>query len=336
MQNNSVLNSTKYSSNTDEWYTPYELVEEEILKYSQQFKNTCVLCNCDDPFESSFSKYFIRNFNKLKLKKLVCTSYENSKVKGTELKTTSKAYILTLENVPKNIDTYSDKELMSYIKKSKAVKELIGTGDFSSKECLEELEKCDIVVTNPPFSKFSKLFELIMKYEKKFLLIGNQNAILYKEVFPYIVSNKVWIGYRFGEMSFMVPEDTEPHKTRFWVDENGQKWRSLGNAMWLTNLDNTRRHQELKLTQTYKKDKYEKFDNYNCIFVKSVADIPKNYKGLMAVPLTFLKYYNPKQFEIIGEANHGSDSEYDLFKPIINGKEKYKRLVIRRKTNERV
>lgn len=182
----------------------------------------------------------------------------------------------------------------------------------------------------PTISLFASLFSLLIKYEKQYLLIGNQNAITYKEIFPYIKENKAWVGYRFGDMSFRVPDDTEPRSTRFWVDECGQKWRSLGNAMWLTNLDMPKRHQELILTAHYDPEKYTKYDDFDGINVQKVADIPMDYFGIMGVPITYLKYHNGEQFEIVGEANHGSDNEFDLFKPKVNGKELFKRILIKR------
>ena len=175
------------------------------------------------------------------------------------------------------------------------------------------------------------MISLLVKYKKKFLLIGNQNAITYKEIFPLIQNNKVWTGYKFGEMQFRVPKTSEPRNTRFWIDENGQKWRSLGNAMWLTNLDIDRRYESLTLKKFYNDKEYPKYDNYNAINVKNINDIPCDYSGIMGVPITIIHKYNSTQFEIIGEANHGSDNEYDLFKPTINGKEIFKRILIKNK-----
>ena len=342
MANNNILNNAKYNSeNTDEWYTTYDTVHEELSHYKKHFKNKVVLCNCDDPFESAFSKYFLKMFNVLQLKKLICTSYESSKYVGTELnikddknKKLNKrnAYVLEVDHIDgepgSEIDDDAIKELLLH---GKVVKRLNGNGDFSSSECVKYLEESDIVCTNPPFSKFEELFVLIMKNKKKFLLIGNQNAITYKEIFPYIKNNKVWIGYRFGEMKFKVPSDTKPRNTRYWQDKSGQKWRSLGNAMWLTNLDIKKRHLNLELKEKYNPETYKKYDNYDAINVKKVSEIPNDYDGIMGVPITFLKYHNKAQFEIIGEANHGSDNKYDLFKPIIDGKEMFKKILIRRK-----
>ena len=195
---------------------------------------------------------------------------------------------------------------------------------------MEYLRECYIWCTNPPFSLFASLFSLLVKYNKSYLLIGNQNAITYKEIFPYIKENKAWVGYHFGDMAFRVPQNVEPRRTRFWIDDSGQKWRSLGNAMWLTNLDIPKRHQFLELKQYYEIEKYPRYDNFDAINVSRVSDIPRDYEGIMGVPITFLKYHNGEQFEIVGEANHGSDNEFDLFKPIINGKEMFKRILIKR------
>ena len=347
---NSILNNAKYSAdNTDEWYTTYETIAEELSHYQKQFKDKVVLCNCDDPFESNFCYYFLRHFNKLKLKKLICTSYAGSKIDqifdgqltlnlfdsdNQPVILNTQGYVLTVNKMPGNPDEeVSDSAIKDVLNKKNIVRKLSGNGDFRSQECVEYLKECDICCTNPPFSLFSELFSLLVKYEKKYLLIGNQNAITYKEIFPYIKENKAWVGYRFGDMAFRVPADTMPRKTRYWVDEYGQKWRSLGNAMWLTNLDTERRHQELKLTQLYNPETYPKYDDFDGINVRKVSEIPKDYDGIMGVPITYLKYHNEEQFEIVGEANHGSDNEFDLFKPKINGKELFKRILIKKKND---
>ncbi len=340
MKSNSILNKAKYSENTDEWYTDYKTVESEVCHYASQFKNKVILCNCDDPFQSAFSKYFLKNFNFLKLKKLICTSYRGSRIVNVPPMVdendgkveNGSAYVLVVENIPNEIITAnSEDRLVKYLTDKHCVRKLHGDGDFRSDECVEYLKSADIVVTNPPFSKFIELFSLLIKHEKKYLLICNQNAITYKEVFPYIKEGRAWIGYRFGDMAFKVPQDTPPRSTRFWVDESGQKWRSLGNAMWLTNLDTMRKHQELLLTCHYSPEKYPKYDDFDAINVARVSEIPVDYDGVMGVPLTYLKYHNERQFEIVGEANHGSDNEFDLFKPRIGGKELFKRILIRKR-----
>lgn len=347
---NSILNNAKYSlDNTDEWYTTYDTIAEELSHYQEQFRGKVVLCNCDNPYESNFCYYFLRHFNQLRLKKLICTSYAGSKVDqiqenvqltlnlfDTDGETVllNQGYVLIVSKMPGKIgEEVSDDTIKKVLESKDVVKKLVGTGDFRSDECIEYLKKCDICCTNPPFSLFSTLFSLLIKYDKKYLLIGNQNAITYKEIFPYIKENKAWVGYRFGDMAFRVPADTQPRKTRYWVDESGQKWRSLGNAMWLTNLDTKSRHQELVLTQHYNPEDYPKYDNFDAINVRKVTEIPMDYDGIIGVPITYLKYHNESQFEIVGEANHGSDNEFDLFKPKINGKELFKRILIRKKKN---
>lgn len=332
---NSILNKARYSnSNTDEWYTDYKTVENEVNHYESQFNGKKVLCNCDDPYESAFAKYFLKNFNRFKLKKLVCISYAKSK---THLNEDGRGLILEVDEMP-----YSTEEGFNYdvlfekLTNDKKIKKLFGDGDFRSQECLEYLIESDIIVTNPPFSKFTELFSLIVKYDKKYLLISNQNAITYKEIFPYIKKNKARVGYHFGDMAFRVPNDTEPRKTRFWIDESGQKWRSLGNAMWLTNLMvSNKKSKELVLTHSFVEGNYPKYDNFDAIHVSRVSEIPSDYYGIMGVPLTYLKYHNELMFEIVGEANHGSDNEYDLFKPQINGKETFKRILIRRRKRDK-
>ena len=328
---NLILNKAKYSENTDEWYTDYGTIEKELVHYEFQFNGKRVLCNCDNPYKSAFTKYFLKNFNRLKLKKLVCTSYEKT---DENMKKENNGLILIVDKICKDSnEILSDNEVLE-IMNSDSIKKLEGDGDFRSKECIDYLIESDIVVTNPPFSKFIELFSLITKYNKKYLLISNQNAITYKEIFPYIKNNKAHIGYHFGDMAFKVPNDTKPRKTRFWIDEMGQKWRSIGNAMWITNLIVSKDNKSLNLNQSYSKNKYIKYDNYDAIHIFKVSEIPFDYYGVMGVPLTYLKYHNDEEFEIIGEANHGSDNEYDLFKPRINGKETFKRILIRRRKRE--
>ena len=324
----------------DEFYTTYETVENEVLHYVDQFNNKTVLCNCDDPFESNFCRFFLRNFNVLKLKRLICTSYYSSKVIATQLSFDNQSkdsfdrkngYVLDVTKFCDNSTELSDEYITNFLLSHKVIKRLNGDGDFRSSECIEYLKECDIVVTNPPFSLFKEIVSEIMRYGKSFLLIGNQNALTYKEIFPLIQNNEVWTGYQFGEMKFRVPQSSEPRATRYWVDETGQKWRSLGNAMWLTNLDNDRRHEELPLTKKYNPQDHPKYDTYDAIHVKSITEIPYDYAGVMGVPITIVNRYNSEQFEIVGEANHGSDNEFDLFKPTINGKEVFKRILIRNK-----
>ncbi len=329
--NNTNLQSAKNCKN-DEFYTTYEEIEKELPNYKDQFYGKTVLCNCDDPFESNFCKFFIANFNIFKLKRLICTSYVGSQFAGTQLS------LFTSQNgtgCVMNVTHISDEDLanktIAEIVMEQDIRDLAGDGDFASDECIEILKEADIVVTNPPFSQFRAFISLLMEHKKKFLVIGNMNAITYKEIFPIVQNNMAWLGYHNGDMAFRVPADSEPRNTRFWIDESGQKWRSLGNAMWFTNLDVSYRHKKMHLSNKYSPDRYPHFDNYDAINVSRVADIPYDYYGVMAVPLTILTKYNPEQFEIVGEANHGSDNPYDLFKPLIDGKAIFKRILIKRK-----
>lgn len=329
------------AAKNDEFYTPYEAIEQELSHYKRHFKDKTVLCNCDNPHKSNFCKYFLRNFNVLKLRRLVCTSISISKI--LDFRQLSEEDVRALDLCPRGyvLDVHefcvgcegviSEACVNQYLERAGVVRKLKGDGDFRSPECMAYFKIADIIVTNPPFSLFKVMMAQISKFKKGFLLIGNQNALTYKEVFPLIQKNEAWIGYRFGEMKFRVPQWSEPHKTRYWVDCEGQKWRSLGNAMWLTNLDITRRHKKLILREKYEEGKYPKYDLFDAIDVRAVADIPSDYPGVMGVPITFVNRYNGEQFEIVGEANHGSDNEYDLFMPTINGKQIFKRLLIRHK-----
>ena len=238
-------------------------------------------------------------------------------------------YLLDVDDMGDSKVILSDAYVDQWLIEHNSITRLKGDGDFSSEECICYLQQADIVVTNPPFSLFKEMVELLMIHHKSFLLIGNQNAFTYKEIFPLIQKGKVWTGYKCGDMHFRVPSDSKPRKTRFWIDEAGQKWRSIGNAMWLTNLDIERKHKMLHLKKHYSPLEYPNYDNFDAINVKRVADIPKDYPGIMGVPVTIINKYNPMQFEIIGEANHGSDSEFDLFKPLVDGKLLFKRILIR-------
>lgn len=326
----------------DEFYTRYEDIENEVMQYKKHFNNKIVLCNCDDPFESNFCKFFLKNFNILHLKRLICTTYYSSKIATKELeifkdvKKNSKkhGYVLDVTKFSEINGSIPDEIIYDFLEKSNCIKKLNGDGDFQSDECVEYIKLSDIIVTNPPFSLFREFVSIITKFNKKFLIIGNQNALTYKEIFPLIKNDKVWTGFQFGEMKFRVPKSSKPRTTRYWVDETGQKWRSLGNAMWLTNLDNERRHRQINLTKKYSSKEYPKYDNYDAINVKTINDIPYDFYGIMGVPITIINRYNSEQFEIVGEANHGSDSEYDLFKPILNGKELYKKILIRRRIKD--
>ena len=217
------------------------------------------------------------------------------------------------------------------------VKELKGDGDFRSQECIDLLKQADIVVTNPPFSLFREYVTQLIEYSKKFIIIGNQNAISYKEIFKLFKENKIWLGYKSGDMAFRVPDNSEPRTTRFWIDEKGNKWRSMGNVCWYTNLDTTKRHEDLILYKTYSAEEYPKFDNYDAINVNKTSDIPLDYDGLMGVPITFFDKYNPEQFEVIDGIgrysilNNEETKKAGRYLSMINGKAIYFRIIIKRK-----
>lgn len=279
-------------SKEDEFYTQLSDIEKELKYYKKHFKNKVVYCNCDDPRVSNFFHYFSYNFEKLDLKKLIATCYKNQN-RDLFSQNDSENAILLEYTGDKNGNNKPDPEEIG----TTALK---GDGDFRSKECIEILNQADIVVTNPPFSLFREYIAQLVESEKKFLIIGNQNAITYKEVFNYIRENKVWVGYKSGDMAFQVPEYYEPRATRYWQDETGQKWRSLGNICWFTNLDISKRHEDLILFKKYDPEEFPTYDNYDAINVNKVSDIPMDFKGIMGVPITFINKYNPDQFEILG------------------------------------
>lgn len=300
----------------DEFYTQLTDIEKEMRYYKKHFKDKVVFCNCDDPFESNFFKYFVLNFNRLGLKKLIATCYVSSPIAntqlslfditGTEEDKQNKAYKAVITKVydksgDGGIDMFDVAELFK--SGENELTELDGDGDFRSAECLALLDESDVVVTNPPFSLFREYVSTLLEHNKHFIIIGSQNAITYKEFFPLLMQNKVWLGYGNGDMSFKVPEYFEPRETRFWVDDDGQKWRSLGNIAWFTNLDIRKRHEEMILVKRYDSSKYPNYDNYEAIEVSKTADIPCDFPGVMGVPITFMYKYNPEQFDIIGLVN---------------------------------
>lgn len=354
--NTSLIKANK--AKKDEFYTQLADIETELKHYRKHFKDKVVFCNCDDPYESNFFKYFAMNFNYLGLKKLIATCYMGSPVVGTQFGQMSLFDIFPNEsNYPQRFpykieitevsDTNGDGAVdltdVEYLLRNKnnVLTLLKDNGDFRSTECVEILKQADIVATNPPFSLFREYITQLMNYEKKFIIIGNQNAVTYKEIFPLLKENKMWLGYHCGDMAFTVPEYYEERETRFWIDETGQKWRSFGNICWFTNLDHKKRHEEIDLYKKYSQTEYVKYDNYNAINVDKVSEIPEDYFEAMGVPITFLDKYNPEQFEILDANDYRiSDNvpikKHGLIKDkdgSINGKPKYARVLIRRKQN---
>lgn len=305
------------SNKNDEFYTRIEDIENELKHYKEQFYNKIVLCNCDDPFESNFFKYFALNFNTLHLKKLITTCYNGSKIIGTQLslfdikninyiEKERKAYKVEITNVPDlnkdgSIDLNDIKQLLKL--NNNNIKLLKGDGDFRSEECLKFLDEADIVVTNPPFSLFKEYVPLLVNHNKKFLIIGNMQTIKYKEIFPLILDNKLWAGYSFNKtFEFIMPNSYEL-KGKAYVDKDGNKHGFVPGICWLTNLDVPKRHEKMILYKRYDPEYYKKYDNYDAIEVKNVNEIPCDYSGKMGVPISFLEKYNPEQFELIGSSD---------------------------------
>ncbi|MFA5743174.1 MAG: adenine-specific methyltransferase EcoRI family protein [Candidatus Paceibacterota bacterium] len=325
----------------DEFYTQLVDIEKELKHYKEQFRGKVVYCNCDDPFESNFFKYFAANFNALGLKKLIATSYTKSPivggqlslldVKGLEPDGKQPFKIEIREVLDANSDGAIDLVDIEWLLRNDAnvALPLKGTGDFRSNECIEMLVQADIVVTNPPFSLFREYIAQLVEYNKKFLILGDQNAITYKETFKLIKDNKLWFGYDNGGTKwFQVPMNYDiPTESRKKI-VNGVKFFSMGRIMWFTNLDTTKRHQELDLYKKYTPEEYPKYDNYDAIEVSKVSDIPMDYNGVMGVPITFLDKFNPDQFEILGIANSARWIGYECF-TIINGKRIYNRILIK-------
>ena len=267
------LDDAKKNKN-DEFYTSGSDIEKELGNYTEHFKNKIVYCNCDDPEESEFFKYFIDCFKLFKLKKLICTCYFDSPVNNNKDLFNGYKIVVSKKDVEKYeiITKETIKEIVKKCRTQIFGDEKYKPGDFRSTECVELLKQADIVVTNPPFSLFREYVAQLIEYNKKFVIVGNQNAISYKEIFPLIKNNLVWLGYKSGDMAFRVPAYSEPRQTRFWIDETGQKWRSLGNACWFTNLDIKKRHEELDLYKKYNPQEYPKYDNYDAINVDKTAD----------------------------------------------------------------
>ena len=323
--------SLRKAKNTkeDEFYTQLSDIERELKYYKHHFKDKVVYCNCDDPRVSNFFHYFSYNFEKLGLKKLIATCYKSQEADLFSQNNNEQAICLEYLG-DKNGDRVPNPEEIG-------IYELQDDGDFRSKESISLLTQADIVVTNPPFSLFREYVSQLIEYDKKFLIIGGQNALTYKEIFTLMKDNKMWLGYNFGNMEFKVPDYYEPKETRFWIDENNQKWRSLGNICWFTNLDHSKRHEDIILYKNFIEEDYPKYDFYDAVNVNKVAEIPFDYKGIMGVPITFMDKYNPDQFEILGFMNTGEENEGIRYKgtphgrPTINGKEIYFRILIRNK-----
>jgi len=285
---------TAKKAKEDEFYTQLSDIEKELRHYRKHFKGKVVYCNCDDPRVSNFFHYFSHNFEKLGLKKIIATCYKNQDIDLFSRNDADRAVWLEYEG-DKSGNRIPDRDEIE-------VRLLEGDGDFRSAESIELLKQADIVVTNPPFSLFREYVGQLLEHDKKFLILGNQNAVTYQEIFPLLRDDKMWLGYQNGQMEFQVPDHYEPRETRYWEDGTGQKWRSFGNMCWFTNLDISKRHEDLTLFRTYDSELYPSYDNYDAIEVAKTVDIPMDYDGVMGVPITFLHKYSADQFDIVGIA----------------------------------
>ena len=323
---NNQLDDENYVKVFNEFYTQLTDIEKEMRYYRKHFQGKTVLCNCDDPFESNFFKYFVLNFNRLGLKKLIATCYATSPVMGSQLQyrvgkdgqmsfsfgddpvadenakhpykaVVTKVYDKTGDG---GVDMLDVAELFKAGENELA--ELKGDGDFRSEECLELLYEADIVVTNPPFSLFREYVSTLIDNNKQFIIIGNVNAIAYKEIFPLLKDDKMWIGASIhsGDRAFYVPDDYPMKASGCGIDEDGRRFIRVKGVRWYTNLDMKLRHDELILVKKYNPEEYPKYENYDAIEVSKTADIPCDYDGVMGVPITFMDKYCPDQFRIIG------------------------------------
>ena len=319
MAGNKNLGNAKMGRN-DEFYTQLADIEMELKHYRKHFVGKTVFCNCDDPYESNFFKYFAMNFNYLGLKKLIATCYSGSPIVGEEFEQLSLFDIIPNEkNSPKkypykieitevndaNGDGVIDLTDIEYLLQNNqnTLSLLEGNGDFRSDECISLLKESDIVVTNPPFSLFKEFLPLLIKYKKNFIIIASMQSIKYKEIFPLILKNEVWAGYSFNKtMEFVMPPEYQL-KGKAFIDEKGRKHGYVPGICWLTNLDIKKRHEFFEMYKKYDPEIYKKYDNYDAIEVKNINDIPYDYDGNMGVPISFLDKLNPEQFELIGSSD---------------------------------
>lgn len=316
---NTLLQKAK-KSKSDEFYTLLSDIESELLHYNGSFNGKVVYCNCDNPCKSNFYRYFAKNFKELGLRKLIASYYKETNYGLFDEVSNERGGYYIYTGTPSENIIPTDNDLIPFN----------GDGDFRSGECINLLKQADIVVTNPPFSLFREYIAQLINYNKQFLVIGNINAITYKEIFNLIKDNKVWLGINLGRgiSGFIVPENYELYGTEAYIDNSGNRIVSPNNCLWLTNLEHKKRVEDILLTKRYigNESAYQKYDNYNGININKTQDIPMDYTGFMGVPITFLHKFNPNQFEII-KFRKGDDGK-DLS---INGKCPYFRILIKNK-----
>ena len=319
---NSFLQKAK-TAKKDEFYTQLTDIEKELKNYKAHLKGKVVLCNCDDPRVSNFFHFFSYSFKQLGLKKLIATCYKNQNADLFSQNDSEKAIYLEYDGSKDGKNIPNPDEI--------GIKHFNDDGDFRSAECVELLKKADVVVTNPPFSLFREYVAQLVEHDKKFIIIGHQNAITYKEIFKLIKENKLWLGYGFNR-------NCAHFINRHYVDyasdaDHREGMIRVSGVQWFTNIDTAKRHEELILTKKYNPSEFPKYDNYNAIEVSQTKDIPMDYAGVLGVPITFLNKYNPEQFEIVG-SNRGVDQDPNGVYgrgSYLNGKETFKRLFIRNK-----
>lgn len=326
MAGNASLNKANIAKQ-DEFYTQLTDIEKELRHYRKHFQGKTVLCNCDDPFESNFFKYFALNFNRLGLKKLIATCYAGSPIANRQLSLfdvsgeQGDAYLAVVTQVRDTngdggVDMCDVAEL--FRARENVLKKLKGDGDFRSPECLKLLDEADIVVTNPPFSLFREYMSVLMEHRKKFIIIGSLNAVKYRETFSHIMNDEIWLGYGFqrNDAYFSIPpENAGNYSGSVYNPSTGLV--HFRNCTWFTNLDIQKRHEEMILVKRFKEEEYTRFDNYDAIIIDRLADIPCDYAGIMGVPITFMSCYNPDQFEIFGRTGNieWATSECSFFAP---------------------
>ncbi len=349
LSGNRYLSSAK-KAKQDEFYTQLTDISNELKHYKSQLRKKVIFCSCDDPFESKFFKYFALNFKTLGLKKLIATSYKKSPIVGGQLPLIDiqglkpegrEPYAIEINEVPDhNNDGAIDLSDVEYLLKHNANTsrtlhgdENYNGGDFRSRECVELLRQADIVITNPPFSLFREFLAQLIEHEKQFLIIGNVNAVTYKEIFKLIKDDKLWFGESIhsGDREFRVPDYYPLQAAGFRVDENGTKYIRVKGVRWFTNMDVPSRHEKITLYKKYTSDEYSRYENFDAINVNKTAEIPVDYNGAMGVPITFLDKYNPDQFEILGIDRYIEGNLTPNKRFTIDGQEIYARLVIKRK-----
>ena len=314
MAKNNDLNAAKAGKN-DEFYTQLDDIAKEIVYYRPHFEGKKVLCNCNDALHTGFAKFFSLQFEILELKELICTTFSMEE---------GEHGVVYRYKGDKNGNRTPDIEEWEQTL-------MEGNGGFNTPEGLALIDEADIVVTNPPFSLFREFISIMMEHDKKFLIIGNVNAITYKEEFPLIKENKLWLGVSItsGDRVFNVPDNYPLEAAGCGVDDNGKPFIRVKGVRWFTNLDHNKRHEELILYKKYNEEEFPKYDNYDAIEVSKTCDIPMDYDGVMGVPVTFLDKYCPDQFEVLGCSAY-SDAKYYGNPPLyVNGNKKYARILIR-------